>query len=259
VEILLVVFINVLFLVGVYYSLSRKVARIDSRGLPKELEDEMSSIITSFNSTADRNIDLLDDRLRKLEPLAARAEKLSEQLDGLVRRAEAIAKLRELMQSGSTREGAAGTPPGGTEWPAIPPGEAPLAPPAVSPADGAQSLAGNRPEAHGNAALMAKQTEVTRPAREVARAYKTTQVVTAPIKPEGVGAASSLPSGANKKAARASEKKSPRKANSRRKKTPDEILREMSEAGDDASEIARVLSISREEVLLKQRLLRLKP
>lgn len=97
-EILIIVFINVLFLVVVYATLSRKIKRIESRSLPEQLENEMNSIITNFNGTAAGNIDLLDDRLRRLEPLAARAEKLNTELEGQLKRAEALGKLRELAQ-----------------------------------------------------------------------------------------------------------------------------------------------------------------
>jgi len=215
VEILIIVCINVLFLVAVYYTLSRKIARIEARRLPQELEEEMSSIITSFNSTADRNIDLLDDRLRKLEPLTARAEKLGPQLEGLVRRAEAVSKMRELMQTGEAR----GSPPPGTNE-------------------------GTKQEAE-------------RPAQSVAEAYKNAQAEAARI-----AAGRAQQEVIQKKAAPGSdapepEKKTRRKA-SRKRKTPDEILLEMTEAGDDPSEIARALAIPREEVLLKQKFLKLK-
>ena len=225
-EIILIVFINVLFLAGVYFTLSRRVSRVEERSLPQKLEDEMNSLITTCNNTTLQNIDLLDDRLGRLKTLTVRAEKQSEQLEGLVRRAEAMHKLRELMQPG-----ALAVPGEIPDDAAAQAGEGSLKSQAISPAAAIQALAGRRGVA-------------PRSAHEVTQAYKNTQNVTAP-------------------AARAAEKKddakkAAKKANSRRKKTPDEILRAMSEAGDDASEIARVLSISREEVLLKQRLLRSK-
>jgi hypothetical protein len=242
-ETLLIVFINVFFLVGVYFTLSRKVARIESRSLPRELEEEMSSIITSFNSTADRNIDLLDDRLERLKPLTARAEKLSEQLEGLVRRAEAMAKMRELMQSGGDTRG---VPADASGW---------------APSQTDASVLAASPSAAARAQSLADKAETPRSAHEAAQVYKNTQNVTAPIKAAGKRSAQdeSASSQLRGAAARASEKKAAKKASPRRKKTPAEILREMSEAGEDANEIARVLSISREEVLLKQRLLRPKP
>jgi len=49
----------------------------------------------------------------------------------------------------------------------------------------------------------------------------------------------------------------PEKPKKRTRKTPDDVLREMSAAGRDPNEIARALGIPREEVLIKQKLARL--
>ncbi|MDR2734783.1 MAG: hypothetical protein LBC99_09145 [Spirochaetota bacterium] len=203
-EILIIVFINVLFLVIVYATLSRKIRRIESRNLPEQLENEMNSIITNFNGTAAGNIDLLDDRLRRLEPLAARAEKLSTELDGQLKRAEALGKLRELAQ-----------PRVIPEEPRIPPEQ---------------------------------------PRQSAALAYRETQQEALRVPPKAAA-----------EGARAQEKKSAAKfapakkaAKKKIRKSPDEILREMTEAGDDPGEIARVLGMPREEVVFKQRLLGMK-
>jgi hypothetical protein len=192
-EILLVVFLNVTFLVVIYITLSRKVARVESRSLPEDLQVEMDTIITTFNRTADRNIDLLDDRVRSLEPLVNRGERLLDQLEGLVRRAEALSKLRDKIQpSESALE--VGTP---------------LAP---SPLAGQAAAAAYRSES---------------------------------LQPEDA------------KPRQSRDSKKPAKAKRRAKKTIDENIREMTEAGSDAGEIARTLGIPREEVLLKQKMARL--
>lgn len=186
-EILLVVFCTVVLLILIYITLSRKIARVEKRSLPEEIQAEMDTIITTFNRTADRNIDLLDDRVRSLEPLIKRGERLAEQLEGLVRRAEALSKLREKIQS--------------------PEPERPLEPPATTPLAGLTA-------ANAYRAQTAAETEKVIP----------------PPAPK------------------------PAKRTRRAKKTADEILREMSAAGRDPAEIAQALGITREEVLLKQKL-----
>ena len=197
--ILIVVFVNVAFLILIYMTLSRKVARIEKRGIPEELQAEMDTILTTFNRTADRNIDLLDDRLRKIEPVAERAERLQQQLDGLIRRAEALQKFRELTQPGTATDAVSARP-------------------VVSAAPTALTAATAYRQANG-----APTAETVEPAA----------------------------SPADRSATRA-ERKARRK-----KRSPDEILREMTEDGSPPEEIARILGIPREEVMLKQRLLRL--
>ena len=193
-EILIVVFLNVAFLVVIYITLSRKISRIERRSLPEDLQAEMDSIITTFNRTADRNIDLLDDRVRSLEPLVTRGGRLADQLEGIVRRAEALSRLREMIQ----------------------------------PREGEQeSVASGPPVVTGPP-----------PAPAVAMAYRA-QTGESPVQPAPV----------------APEK--PEKPKKRTRKTPDDVLREMSAAGRDPNEIARALGIPREEVLIKQKLARL--
>ncbi|HPH03099.1 MAG TPA: hypothetical protein PLM00_05645 [Spirochaetota bacterium] len=196
-EILIVVFLNVAFLVVIYITLSRKISRIERRSLPEDLQAEMDSIITTFNRTADRNIDLLDDRVRSLEPLVTRGGRLADQLEGIVRRAEALSRLREMIQ----------------------------------PREGEQeSVASGPPVVTGPP-----------PAPAVAMAYRA-QTGESPVQPAPV----------------APEKpEKPEKPKKRTRKTPDDVLREMSAAGRDPNEIARALGIPREEVLIKQKLARL--
>jgi len=195
-EILIVVFMNVAFLVVIYITLSRKISRIERRTLPEDLQAEMDSIITAFNRTADRNIDLLDDRVRSLEPLVSRGGRLADQLEGVVRRAEALSKLRDIVQ------------------------------PRESEADSAASIS---------------------------------QLVTAPTSAPAVAMAyraqTMEPSLETSPAPASPEKRE--KAKKRTRKTPDDVLREMSAAGRDPNEIALALGISREEVLIKQKLARL--
>jgi len=211
-EILIIVFINVLFLVVVYATLSRKIKRIESRSLPEQLENEMNSIITNFNGTAATNIDLLDDRLRRLEPLAARAEKLGTELEGHLKRAEALGKLRELAQQQ----------------------QRPLPEEPRAPEQPKQNAALAYREAQQEAVRVQEKKNAAKSAAEGAQAQE------------------------KKSAAKSAAKKKAAKKQSRARKTPEEILREMTDAGDDPGEIARVLGIPREEVVFKQKLLSMK-
>lgn len=196
--ILIVVFVNVAFLILIFVTLSRKIGRVEKRGIPEELQEEMDSILTTFNRTADRNIDLLDDRLRKVEPLVERAERMQQQLDGLIRRAEALQKFRDLVQPAPTDT-------------ALRPAQPPEGGLTTMTAASAYRNAG------GSVQPATPPVSAPEPVRESAR-----------------------------------EKRAKRK-----RRSPDEILREMTAEESPPEEIARVLGIPREEVLLKQRLLRL--
>ena len=191
-EILIVVFCNVVLLVVIYVTLSRKIARAERRSLPEELQAEMDTIITTFNRTADRNIDLLDDRVRSLEPLVNRGERLAGQLEGIVRRAEALSKLREKIQPQD-----------------VEPVRSVDLPPDTSLV--------------GQTAANAYREQTVQIQESIAPVPEPKQ----------------------------------HKLKKRAKKTPDEILREMTDAGRDPGEIAHTLGITREEVLLKQKLARL--
>ena len=82
--------------------------------------------------------------------------------------------------------------------------------------------------------------EYTLPSHGAALAYEVTQKE----------AKESSPQKSPKKTKPSHHVKKPKKP----KKTPDEILFEMTQAGDPPEEIARALSVSREEVILRQSL-----
>lgn len=94
-EILLVAAVNVAFILFVYISFSKRLRSVESSRLPEELRNEVNQLVTSFNRTANTNIDLLDDRISALTPLVEKAAKQLELLSGELKRAEALKKQRD--------------------------------------------------------------------------------------------------------------------------------------------------------------------
>lgn len=94
-EILAVAVINIAFTLFVYISFSRRLQKMSAARLPEELQEEIGKLVTSFNRTANTNIDLLDDRISALEPLSGKAAQQIERLEGMLKRAEALHRQRE--------------------------------------------------------------------------------------------------------------------------------------------------------------------
>jgi len=92
---LLVVFINVAFILFVYITFSKKVRVLSEKPIPDSMRKEMDSLLTDFNSTTDSNIGLLNESLAVLEPMVTKAEKQIVQLEGLIKRAEALQIVKE--------------------------------------------------------------------------------------------------------------------------------------------------------------------
>jgi cbb3-type cytochrome oxidase subunit 3 len=89
-EILLIVFLNLCFILVVYTVFSRRVRALEARRLPEELRDEVDGIMTPFNRAAERNIDLLDDRIVRLGSLVEKADREVGRLEGVLARVSAL-------------------------------------------------------------------------------------------------------------------------------------------------------------------------
>lgn len=143
-QILLIVFLNIVFIVVVYLVFSRRVRALEEQRLPAELRKEINSLITGFNQTADRNIDLLDDRVQRATALSGKLEKQIRLLDGLLKRAEAMQQNPESPAS-SRRYTAAGALPTRQLEPAITPSGAALAYRDQHPAQQGAASGGKKP------------------------------------------------------------------------------------------------------------------
>ncbi|MCK4906151.1 MAG: hypothetical protein KAR07_05815 [Spirochaetes bacterium] len=89
-QIMIVVVLNIFFILFVYRVFSKRIAVLESKRLPENVEKEMNELLTTFNQTADRNIDLLDDRLDRLKPISEKAEKQILLLEGLLKKYELL-------------------------------------------------------------------------------------------------------------------------------------------------------------------------
>jgi len=81
----LMVFGAALFL---YLRTNAKINSINEGGLTEDMKREMDSLITEFNRTAARNIELLEDRIQQMEQKIQKADKRLLRLDEMIERAK---------------------------------------------------------------------------------------------------------------------------------------------------------------------------
>ncbi len=70
-----------------FYITNRKIQAIKDQAVSTEMREEMDSLITEFNRTATRNIELLEDRIQEVEKILQKADKRLEMLDDRIGRA----------------------------------------------------------------------------------------------------------------------------------------------------------------------------
>jgi len=105
----IVVVVNVIFILFVYFVFSRRVGTLEQKRLPEETRNEIDGLLTDFNQIADTNVNLLEDRISRLQPLIKQANAQIEKLNGLIVRVQTLQKdLRKpaeeiLASSGATR------------------------------------------------------------------------------------------------------------------------------------------------------------
>lgn len=66
---------------------NRKIQAIKDETVSSEMREEMDALITEFNRTATRNIELLEDRIQEVEKVLLKADKRMELLDDRISRA----------------------------------------------------------------------------------------------------------------------------------------------------------------------------
>jgi outer membrane biosynthesis protein TonB len=78
----------VIFGVGLYFFIitNRKIAQIKDDLITKEAREEMGALIAEFNRVAERNINLIEDRIEKLNTSLQKANQKMAQLDEQVAR-----------------------------------------------------------------------------------------------------------------------------------------------------------------------------
>lgn len=80
----------VIFLVAVYlfWITNRKIANIRADLIQKEVRNEMEALVTEFNRAANRNVEIIEDRIEALNKVIEKANKKMIQLDGKIARSK---------------------------------------------------------------------------------------------------------------------------------------------------------------------------
>jgi hypothetical protein len=71
-----------------FWKTNRKINAIKSEIIQEELRDEMESLITEFNRTASRNIELIEDRIEELKRVMQKADNKIIQMEERIERAK---------------------------------------------------------------------------------------------------------------------------------------------------------------------------
>lgn len=89
--ILLISLLNIIFVIIVYISLSSKMKKMVNNR-PEGFDDDINGLIHEFNSVADMNISLLDDRLKTVKIQTDKAERIGQEVEGLIKRFQLLRK-----------------------------------------------------------------------------------------------------------------------------------------------------------------------
>ncbi len=75
-DVLAIIGINIIIIILIFLYLNRKIEkRIEPAAILKKIEDEINEIILELNQTTDRNIGLIEDRIKVLREVLEKADK----------------------------------------------------------------------------------------------------------------------------------------------------------------------------------------
>ncbi|OHD61706.1 MAG: hypothetical protein A2014_11140 [Spirochaetes bacterium GWF1_49_6] len=97
----------VIFGVGLYFFITtnRKIAQIKEDLITKEARDEMGALIAEFNRVAERNINLIEDRIEKLNNMLQKSTQKMAQMDEMSARVNRPIMVERMIGSdGDTRQ-----------------------------------------------------------------------------------------------------------------------------------------------------------